>query len=277
MSHPLDDFVALEVTRDGHVATVELTGPGKGNALGPDVWRELPEVFDALDADEAVRVVVLRGRGEHFTYGLDLPAVAPMFMGLLQDAGSAKSRLKLLDTVDAWQASIDSIERCRKPVIAAIHGWCIGGGVNIIAACDMRVASRDARMSLREVKLAITPDLGALQRLPAIIGQGMTRRLAFTGEDFDAQRALEIGLVDELFDDRDACVEGAHALARQIADNSPLVVQGIKRVLNHDLDPQRAAGRQFVATWNAAFLPSQDLMEAFMAFMEKREPEFKGE
>lgn len=268
---------ALSVTRDGHVATVSLKGPGKGNAMGLDLWREMPGVFDALSADDDVRVIVLRGEGKNMTYGLDLMGVAPVMMGLLQDAASAKSRMKLHDLVLEWQESFDAIERCAKPVIAAVHGYCIGGGVNMIAACDMRVASADAVLSLREVKLAITPDLGALQRLPALIGQGMTRRLAFTGENITAQRALEIGLVDELFESQEELFAKAAELATEIANNSPLVVQGIKRVLNHSLDHQSAEGRRYVATWNAAFLPSQDLMEAFTAFMERRDPVFKGE
>lgn len=268
---------ALSVTRDGHVATVSLRGPGKGNAMGLDFWREMPGVFDALSADDDVRVIVLRGQGKNMTYGLDLMGVAPVMMGLLQDAASAKSRMKLHDLVLEWQESFDAIERCSKPVIAAVHGYCIGGGVNMIAACDMRIASSDAVLSLREVKLAITPDLGALQRLPAIIGQGMTRRLAYTGENITAQRALEIGLVDEVFESQEELFEEASALATEIANNSPLVVQGIKSVLNHTLDHQAAEGRRYVATWNAAFLPSQDLMEAFTAFMERRDPVFKGE
>ena len=192
-----------------------------------------------------------------------------MFMELIQEAGSARARQKLHEKVLEWQAGVDAIERCRKPVIAAIHGWCIGGGINLISACDTRIASAGARLSLREVKLAIVPDLGALQRLPALIGQGMTRRLAFTGEDVSAARALEIGLVDEVCDDDEACFAQARQVAAQIAANSPLTVQGIKQVLNHGLDHQRAAGRAYVAAWNAAFLPSEDLMQAFMDMMNR--------
>ena len=272
----MQEYKAYEVEKRDHVAIVKLCGPGKGNALGPDFWEETPRLFNALDADDEVRAILVHGKGDHLTYGLDLPAVSPLFMEFMQ-AGSVSARQKLHDTVLAWQSGFDAIESCRKPVIAAVHGWCIGGGINMIAACDMRVASEDAKLSLREVKLAITPDLGALQRLPGIIGQGMTRRLAFTGEDISAQRALEVGLVDELFEGRDACVEGALALAMDIAKNSPLVVQGIKQVMNHSLDHQARDGRRYVAAWNAAFLPSNDLMEAVMAFMEKREPNFTGQ
>ena len=198
-----------------------------------------------------------------------------MFVKFLHDTG-AESRLELFETVGAWQGAFDAIERCRVPVIAACHGWCIGGGVNMIAACDIRVASAEARFSLREVKLAIVPDLGALSRLPRIIGEGMTRRLALTGEDIDADWALRCGLVDEVAQTPEACFEAARSIAQEIARNSPLAVRGTKRVLNEGLSSSARRGMNYVAAWNAAFLPSQDLKEAIEAFLEKRAPKFEG-
>src|SRR5690349_2834595 len=171
-------YESLSVDIADHVAQVTLLGPGKGNAMGPAFWNELPVVFRALDADPQVRAVVLTGSGKHFSYGLDLPAMMPSWGEMLGGDALAGPRTKFLDEVKTLQASVSSIAECRKPVIAAISGWCIGGGVDVIAAADVRLASVDAKFSVREVKVAIVADLGSLQRLAPIIGEGHLRELA---------------------------------------------------------------------------------------------------
>jgi enoyl-CoA hydratase len=174
------------------------------------------------------------------------------------------------------QASISSVAECPKPVIAAVHGYCIGGGVDLIAACDIRVASSDAVFSVRETKMAIVADLGSLQRLPAIIGAGHLAELAYTGKDIPVERAKEIGLVNDVFPDAASAVVGAQSLAAEIAANSPLVVQGTKTVLQTRDRRAIADGLDYVAVWNSGFLQSDDLVEAVSAFMEKRPPKFTG-
>ncbi len=268
---------ALRVECEDRVAEVTLLGPGKGNAMGPDFWRELPEVFGRLDADPEVRAVVLTGSGAHFSYGLDLPAMMPSWSAVLADGPAAAPRTEFLGEVRRLQAAVGSIAACRKPVIAAVAGWCVGGGLDVIAAADIRLAAADARFSLREVKVAIVADLGSLQRLAGIVPEGHLRELAFTGGDIDAARALRIGLVNDVYDDRDALLAAAHDLARRIADNPPLVVQGVKDVLGVNTDQRVEAGLRYVAAWNAAFLPSRDLGEAVQAFLERRPPEFTGQ
>ncbi|MGQ0837770.1 crotonase/enoyl-CoA hydratase family protein [Actinokineospora sp.] len=272
-----ENLVSLKVDVADHVAEVTLLGPGKGNAMGPDFWRELPLVFRALDADPQVRAIVLTGSGAHFSYGLDLPAMMPAWGELLGDGALAAPRTRFLDKIRAMQDAVTAVAACRQPVIAAVSGWCIGGGVDVVAAADIRVASADAKFSVREVKLAIVADIGSLQRLAGIIGEGHLRELAFTGKDIDAGRALRIGLVNDVHPDQAALLDAARALAAEIAANPPLAVQGTKDVLGHDRERRVADSLRYVSAWNAAFLPSKDLGEAVQAFLERRPPEFRGE
>jgi enoyl-CoA hydratase len=267
---------ALRVEIEAGVAEVALLGPGKGNAMGPDFWREMPRVFEELDRDASVRAVLVRGEGGNFSYGLDLMAMGGTMGSLIAGPQMAAERQRLLDLIRDLQLAFNRVAECRKPVVAAIAGWCIGGGLDLAAACDVRLAAKGARFSLREVKVAMVADLGSLQRLPAIIGQGATRELAFTGKNVDADRALRMGLVSDLFADEAELLAAARAMVREIAENSSVVVQGIKQVMNDCADLSVAEGLRHVAVWNAAFLQSADLGEAFAAFAERRAPVFQG-
>jgi enoyl-CoA hydratase len=270
-------YQSLRIEQADGIAELVLTGPGKGNALGPDFWREMPEALRALDADDSVRVILLRGDGANFTYGLDLMAMTESLGPLILGEGNlALERTKLLQLIEKMQAATEGLARCRKPVLAAVHGWCIGGGIDLIAACDFRYCSREAKFSLREVRVGITADLGALQRLPRIIGEGNARELAYTGGDVDAERALQMGLVNQVFATPEELLATARATARRIADNPPLVVQGAKQVMEYCADKSVADGLRYVAVWNSAFLQSHDLAEAFAAFAERRPPRFQG-
>lgn len=274
---PLADITCAAVTVESGVADVALTATGKANRMGPDYWVQMPALFARLDADDTVRAVVIRGGGEHFTYGLDLVAMAAELAPYLAPDAPAKERRQLLAAIRRMQQANTAVAKCRKPVVAAVSGWCIGGGIDLICACDVRLCSKDAKFSVREVKLAMVADVGTLARLPAIVGQGVARELAFTGDDFDAARALRIGLVSDVYDSPAALREAARALAGRIARNSPLVVQGIKEVMNASSEPDAATSLATVALWNSAFLPSKDLQEAIGAFLEKREPKFTGD
>ena len=271
-------FTALSLAVDDRVATVTLRAIGKANRMGPEFWREMPEAFAWLDATSDVRAIVLRGEGTHFSYGLDLATMGAELGPLLGDgaAAGADERMRLLALIERLQRSISSVAACKKPVIAAVDGWCIGGGVDLITACDVRLCTADARFSVREVKLAMVADVGTLARLPAIVGPGRARMLAFTGDDIDAAEARRIGLVEDVYANAHELYAGALALARRIADNSPLVVQGIKSVLNAQSEKAAEESLRTVALWNSAFLPSSDLREAIAAFMEKRKPTFTG-
>lgn len=270
------DLQCARVTVSDSIAEVVLPAVGKGHRMGPEYWEQLPALFERLGADEAVRVVLLRGEGAHFSFGLDLAAMAPALAPLMSPDGKVVDRFGFLAAVKKMQRTHTAVAECPKPVIAAVAGWCIGGGVDLITACDVRLASASAQFSVREVKLAIVPDVGTLARLPAIVGQGVARELSFTGDDIDAERALHVGLVNDVLDTDEALFAAARAMAQRIAKNPPLTVRGIKHVLNAGSEREAAASLETVSLWNSAFFASEDLTEAIAAFMEKREPVFKG-
>jgi enoyl-CoA hydratase len=263
----------IETTTTG-IAELVLLGPGRGNAMGPDFWRELPQAVAALEADASLRAVVLRGSGEHFSYGLDLPGMAQELSTVLNDG--AAGRPAIVAKARSMQAGFDALAASRLPVIAAVDGWCIGAGIEMIVACDVRVASARARFALREVKVGIVPDLGGIQRLPSIVGEGWARQLALTGDEIDAATAVRIGLITEVCDDAEALLTRARAIAARIAANPPLVVAGIKQVMNTRNAAAVADGNREAATHNGMLMQSEDFAEAMRAFMEKREPVFRG-
>jgi len=262
----------IDVQKADHVATVTL----KQMTMKRTFFGECERVFNELNEDDELRAIVVCAAGKGFTYGLDLADAFSSFGGMISDGGSALPRTQLYKEILTLQRAFNAIEASPVPVIAAVHGWCIGGGLDMISACDIRVASVDAKFSLRETRIAIVADLGSLQRVPRIIGEGHARELAFTGKDIDAEHAKRIGLVNNVYADRDATLRAAQELAQEIAANPPLTVRGVKNVMNHSSDKTVAEGLDYVATWNSAFLVSDDLVEAATAFAAKRKPEFKG-
>jgi enoyl-CoA hydratase len=279
-NHDFESPVLRIEAGDEGVATLWLDRAEARNAMGVDLWRDLPRAMAVLSGDDSVRAVVVAAQGPHFSVGLDLKAMGGLLTGGGGGGGGSASmaararggRTEVLRLQDA----ITAVARCPKPVLAAVHGYCIGGGVDLIAACDIRLASADAVFSVREAKMAIVADLGSLQRLPAIIGAGHVAELAYTGKDISAERAKEIGLVNDLAADAAGVHKAAHALALEIAANSPIAVQGTKAVLAANEGRTVAEGLDYVATWNAGMLASDDLTEAVTAFMEKRAPKFTG-
>lgn len=263
----------FSVERDGHVATLWLDNPDRRNAMGPAFWADLPGIMAELSDDDDVRAVVIAAKGPHFTVGLDLKTMGG---GLSDGAGAGNSKLKFYRMIHRMQGSVSAVADCPKPVIAAVHGWCIGGGVDLITAADIRLCSADAQFSVRETKIAIVADIGTLQRLPKVIGKGHVAELAFTGKDISAERAREIGLVNDVLPDFDGLLKAAHEMAAEIAANSPLAVQGTKQVLRACENMSVEEGLDYVAVWNTAFAGSNDVREAVTAFFEKRPPEFTG-
>jgi enoyl-CoA hydratase len=261
----------LTVERNEHVATVWLDNPAKRNAMGEAFWRDMPLVMNELSEDNDVRAVVIAGRGPAFSAGIDLA-----FLAGGVGTGGTRNALDRLEALKRLQASLTAVDQCRKPTISAVHGWCVGAGIDLITATDIRLCSADATFSVRETRLAIVADVGTLQRLPRIIGKGHTLELCLTGKDFDAQRAEKIGLVNDVLPDQDSVVKAAQEMAAEIASLSPLAVQGTKRVLKFAEDHTIEEGLDYVALWNQSMLGREDVREAMTAFMEKRPPKFTG-
>jgi enoyl-CoA hydratase len=269
-------FESVRIQRDGAVAEVILVATGKASRMGPAFWREMPSVFRQLDQDPTVRAIILRGEAAHFSTGLDLLGMVPEIGTGLVEPSLVTERVALHDLILRMQAAVSAAAECSKPVIAAIAGYCLGGGVDLITACDVRLCSDDAVFSVREVRLAMVPDVGTLARLPAIVGQGITREWAFTGDDISAAKALRAGLVSESYPTHEALYAAARTMAERIAKNPPVAVRGIKQVLNDQSERAARESLRYVALINTAFLPSEDVREAVAAWMEKREPAFTG-
>ncbi len=269
-----DSYQSLTLTRTDAVLTLSLTGPGKGNAMGPEFWEELPVAMDEITAMPDIRAIVVRGSGANFSYGLDVGKMLPRIAGMATGAVMAQERRKLMSQIRHMQSGFQKMHESPKPVIAAINGWCIGGGLNMVSAADIRLCSRDAKFSLREAKLAITPDIGALQFLPHIIGQGYTRELAFTAKDIDAAFADKIGLVNHVYETADELFAAAEQMAQDIAQLPASAVQGAKEVLNYSRDKSIDDGLQYVAVWNSSQMQSADFSEAMQATVERRQAGF---
>lgn len=269
----IPSFFEIERIPEKKIAIVHLNRPEKRNAMNWDFWSGLPMVVEHLEGDGEIRAAVIAGRGKSFTVGLDIEEFSGQFRDILHSE-SGDGREELLKLIRQMQAGFLRMLESRVVFVAAVHRHCIGGGLDLISACDLRVAAGDAVVSLRETRVGIVADMGSLNLLPFIIGQGNTRRMAFTGGDFDARECLRMGLVDEVLDDRDAMMDRAVQLAGEIAANPAIVLRGVKGVLNamYSLTPRE--GFEHVALWNAAMLDSRDFREFLSAFAEKRRPQY---
>ena len=256
-----------------HIAHLRFDRPAQANALDQSVWTELPSLMQQLSDDPEVRVVMISGAGQHFCAGIDMQMLMTLNPAHIEDEG--RKREHLFHSISGLQAALTAIERCRKPVIAAIQGACIGAGLELIAACDLRYASEEAYFQLKEIDLGIVADLGGLQRLPHLMPEGVVRELAYTGRKMEAAEALARGLVNAVFPSPETLQTEASHLARQIAEKPPLVTRGLKRALNFARDHSVAEGLRDVATWNAATLLSTDLAAAVQANLSRQKPSFE--
>ena len=252
-----------------------LNRPEKMNVMDELFFKEIGQVFTQMSFDRAVKVILLASEGKVFTAGLDLKSTV---IGNTPDGNQshAEKSLNIFRHVGTLQQNFKSILDCRKPVIACAHSKVIGGGIDLLSFCDVRLCSKEATFSIKETKIGIVADLGTLQRIQKITSQGFAREMAFTGEEFNSQQAYHSGFVNAVYDTKEEMLEKAYEKAMKMAENSPLVVAGTKLSLNYALDHSLEDSLNQVALWNSAFLQSDDLMEAFSAFLSKRKPSFKN-
>ena len=273
MTTSLPQLSTIAVRLDGAVAEISLNRPERSNALNEAMWQELREAMRWADATPEVRAVVLAGAGKNFCAGIDLAMLGGVAQAVAH-ADPARSRESLRRLILDLQDCLSSIEACRKPVLAAIQGACIGGALDMVTCCDMRYAAADAVFSVKEVDVGMTADVGTLQRLPRLVPDGVARELAYTGRNVDAAEAAAIGLVNRVFPTHEELAAGVMQIAQAIAAKSPLAIRGTKEMLNYGRDHSVADGLNYIATWNAAMLMSADLNEAMAAAKEKRPPRF---
>lgn len=272
---PIPIFETLQLSLDKHIAHVRINRPEKANAMSRAMWGDIGAAFAWIDAAPEARVAVISGNGAHFTSGIDLAMLAGV-ADEVDDDCEGRKREKLRRTILALQDSLSSLERCRKPVLAAIHGACIGGGIDLICCADMRYCSSDAHFSIKEIDMGMTADVGTLQRLPKLIGDGLVRELAYTGRKFASDEAERCGLVNRVFESPESLLQGVMHIAANIASKSPLAIRGTKEIILYARDHSVTDSLNYVATWNAAMLMSTDLQEAMMSGMQNKSPTFNN-
>ncbi|MEJ2888310.1 crotonase/enoyl-CoA hydratase family protein [Actinomycetospora aeridis] len=267
---------ALSITRDGGVATVRLERPQAANALDRTLWHELRATFRELDEDPSVRAVVLAGAGKHFCAGIDLSMLGEIAGMAPEGADPGRAREALRRLILDLQDVLTTVERCRVPVLAAIQGACVGAGLDLAVVCDLRYATPRTKFSLKEVDMGLAADVGVLQRLPRLVGEGRAREMAYTCRDVRGPEAQATGLVNACLesDDPEALLAHVTEVARGLAAKSPLALRGTKHAITYARDHSVADGLDQIATWNASALISDDLTEAVTAFTQGRAPDY---
>jgi enoyl-CoA hydratase len=261
-------YKTMIVSQDGPVAHVQLCRPEALNMMVDAFWSEIIRVFADLDTRSDLRCVVLSSTGKHFTAGLDLAMAASTLRPQSQDAARAREHFRR--TIKRMQESVSVVDRCRVPVIAVVQGGCIGGGVDLVTACDIRIGTADCFFTIQEINVGMVADVGTLQRIPYLLPQGLVRELAFTGRRMTSEEAKHLGFINSVYEEHEAALAAGMALAKEIASKSPVAIAGIKQVLNTGRSQSIDEGLEYVATWNAAMLMGQDLQEAIGAQTQKR-------
>ena len=269
-------FETFDLSIENNIAHICLNRPEKRNSMIPSFWEDLPKVVRDIDNNSLARVIVISSSGPVFTAGMDLNAFAPK--GNLSTEETKRERIRhgaaFYDTARKTQDAFNALEACRIPVLAAIQGGCVGGGLDMVTACDMRYCTQDAFFTIFEINIGMTADVGTFPRLVQQMPEGLVRELAYTGRRMPASEALSTGLVNSVFDNHEEMLASVMTIAAEIASKAPLAVYGCKHLINYSKDHTTADTLDYIAIWNASFLQSQEMQEAMMANAEKREGDF---
>lgn len=258
----------VNVCYEKSIAKVTLARPDKANAICESMWKALGEIFTNLSHDANIKVIILDAQGEHFCSGIELGMLDQIFDTNSQLASGQNESIR--SKIITLQETVSQVEKCLKPVIVSIQGACIGGGVDLITACDVRYGTESSYFSVKEAAIGITADLGTLQRLPTIVGQGIAREWAFTCKNVKADEAFRRGLINQIFPDQEAMQAEAIRVANLIASHPSSSIRGTKHILNYSRDHPTDNSLDYVATWNAAMLSQAEIKEALRALQQKR-------
>ena len=269
-------YTCFKVNVADHIANLVLSRPDELNTMSRDFWIELGDVLEEINKDSDIRVVVMSSTGKHFCAGMDLNAFSNGVDNIPDDKKPDHARIgeAVYRVAKELQEYISTLEKIRVPVIAAIHGGCIGGAVDLVTACDIRLASQDAFFCIQEINIGMAADVGTLQRLPKIIPDSKMREMAYTGRRMYADEAKENGLVSNTYESHEKLLEAANELAKEIASKSPVAIYGLKAVMNYSRDHTVSEGLEYNALWSGAMLSQKDMAEAMTANVEKRDASF---
>ncbi len=281
MASSNQNYTCFEITLEGGVAHLQLSRPEARNSMIPEFWSELPAAVNELSDSGEARALVVSSTGRHFTAGMDLSVFTQPDSLFTSSSGNEQAefgrvRAEVRSAALALQESLSCLESARMPVLAAVQGGCVGGGVDMVSAADMRYCTADAFFCIQEINIGLTADLGTLQRLPRIIPDGLAREMAYTGRRLSAEEAAASGLVNQVYPDHDAMVEGVFGIAQEIAQRSPLAIWGSKEMLNYTRDHSVTDGLNYIATWQAGMFHPDDMAEVFAARAEGRDPVFQN-
>ncbi|MDA1369862.1 MAG: crotonase/enoyl-CoA hydratase family protein [Proteobacteria bacterium] len=271
-------FKCFDVSIENDIAHIILSRPEKRNSMIPEFWDELPAIINDLDKNSSARVIVLSSTGPHFTSGLDTSVFGSSIENsdnpdTLEKLNRQRSA-KLYDTIKYMQQTFTCLEKCRVPVLAAIQGGAIGGGVDLITACDLRYMTEDGYLSIFEINIGMTADVGTFPRITKLLPEGVVKELAYTGRRMSAQEARSHGLVNDVFPDQQTMLEAVMDIARQIASKAPLAIYGSKHIINYARDHSTADSLDYIGLWNASMLQANEISEAINAAEEKRGGDF---
>jgi len=269
----MNKLTCFDVSIENGIAHISMNRPDQLNSMIRVFWKELPDLIKDIDKNSDARVIVLSGQGKHFSAGMDLATFVPPKKSEVE-VDPARQREVFYHEVLELQDAFTALEECRMPTIASIHGACVGGAIDMVAACDMRYCSEDAFFKIAEVDIGIAADVGTLQRLPSLIPLASLRELAFTGRKFDSSEAKSLGLVNEVFESQETLADEVQKIALNIAKKSPLVTRVIKKQINYARDHSVRDSLEFHATWNASLISGKDMQEAMTSYMNKTEGDF---